>query len=69
MRGLVELIPTWVSLCVDSTPVVQVVCELREVPEGLERVQSVGSPFGLTADWAINDNNSRNNSPALKLGC
>lgn len=53
----------------DRVPVVQVLCELREVPKALERVQSLSGPCILPTNQAGDDDNSRNNSPTLKLGC
>lgn len=69
MTRHVELIPMGVHLCMDRAPVVQVLCELREVPKALERVQSPSSPCSLPTNRADDDDNSRNNSPTLKLGC
>lgn len=53
----------------DCVPAVQVLCELREVPEALEQVQSPSCPCILPTNRADDDDNSRNNSPTLKLGC
>lgn len=65
----VELVPVRVHLRTDRAPVVQALCELGEVPEVLEWLQSPSSHRNLPTNRADDDDNSRNNSPTLKLGC